>query len=162
MPFFQVDFQNSFVGSPIVDLIFFLTTSVEPSVLVEKRDELIYAYYDALDTALTTLGYKGRRITLLELQMELLTKGALEVIFTLTAAPYLRTSDRKIVPAVIPSLHNDKIAGDLKSSGIGLLKENKQFLMNQIERFESLGLLEWGAAENKVKGLLSRFQQMKA
>lgn len=130
-------------------------------MLAEKRDDLIYAYYVALDTVLNNLGYKGRRITLLELQIELLKKGALEVIFTLTAAPYLRTSDKKIVPAVIPSLHNDQIVGDLKSEGIALLRENKEFLLNQIERFESLGLLEWGLAESKVRGLLSRFQGVK-
>lgn len=139
-----------------------MTTSVDVDVLKNKRDDLIYAYYDALDAVLTSLNFKGRRITLLELQLELLKKGALEVIFTLTAAPYLRSSDKKIVPAVIPSLHNDKTTGDLKSAGIGLLKENKVFLQNQLDRFEALGLLEWGAAENKVKGLLGRFQQMKA
>lgn len=134
---------------------------MEPAVLAEKRDDLIYAYHDAFDTVLNTLGYKGRRFTLLDLQIELLKKGALEVIFTLTAAPYLRTSDKKIVPALIPSLHNDEIAGDLKSVGITFLTENKTFLLNQLERFESLGLLEWGAGESKVKGLLNRFQAVK-
>lgn len=146
----------------MIDLIYFLTTSVAPEVLEVYRNDLIYAYHDSLDVVLTTLGYKGHKPTLLELQVELLKKGALEVIFTLTAAPYLRSTDKKIVPALIPSLHNDGVNKEFKSVGVTLLKENKGFLLAQLQRFNYLGLFEWGIVENKVRGIMGRFQKMSA
>uniref|UniRef100_A0A336MVX7 CSON006213 protein n=1 Tax=Culicoides sonorensis TaxID=179676 RepID=A0A336MVX7_CULSO len=155
-----VDYQNCFVGSPVIDLIYFLTTSVAPEVLETYRNDLIYAYHDSLDVILTSLDYQGQKPTLLELQVDLLKKGALEVIFTLTAAPYLRSSDKKIAPAIIPSLYNDDINKDFKSIGITMLKENKEFLLSQLNRFSYLGLFEWGVVENKVRGIMGRFQQM--
>ncbi|XP_063701312.1 uncharacterized protein LOC134831187 [Culicoides brevitarsis] len=157
-----VDYQNCFVGSPVIDLIYFLTTSVNADVLETHRNDLVYAYHDSLDVVLTTLGFKGHKPSLLELQLELLKKGALEVIFTLTAAPYLRSTDKKIVPAIIPSLHNDGVNKEFKSIGVTLLKENSAFLKAQLERFSRLGLMEWGAVENKVRGILGRFQKMAA
>lgn len=156
----QVDYQNSFVGSPVIDLLYFLTTSVNPEVLEVHRNDLIYAYHDSLDVVLTTFGYKGHKPTLLELQVELLKKGALEVIFTLTAAPYLRSVDKKITPALIPSLHNDDINKEFRSVGVTLLQENKDFLLAQLRRFNYLGLFEWGVVENKVRGIMGRFQKM--
>lgn len=155
-----MDYQNSFVGSPIIDLTYFLTTSVSPKVLETHRNDLLFAYHDSLDVVLTTLGYKGHKPTLLELQVELLKKGALEVIFTLTAAPYLRSTDKKIVPALIPSLHNDGINKEFKSVGVTLLQENKDFLLAQLKRFNYLDLFEWGVVENKVRGIMGRFQKM--
>lgn len=99
---------------------------------------------------------------MLELQVELLKKGALEVIFTLTAAPYLRSTDKKIVPAIIPTLHNDGVNKEFKSVGISMLKENREFLLSQLQRFNYLGLFEWGTVENKVRGIMGRFQKMSA
>lgn len=156
----KVDYQNCFVGSPSIDLLYFLTTSVATEVLQEHRDDLIFTYHDSLDVVLTSLGYKGYRPTLLDLQVDLLKKGALEVIFTLTAAPYLRSTDRIIVPAVIPTLHNNGVNKDFKSVGIAMLKENREFLLSQLNRFKYLGLFDWGTMENKVKGIMGRFQNI--
>jgi len=155
-----IDYQNCFVGSPAIDLLYFLTTSVAPHVLETNRDELIYTYHDVLDAVLTSLDYKGFKPTLLNLHCELLKKGALEVIFTLTAAPYLRSTDKKIVPALIPTLHNHGVNKEFKSIGIALLKANREFILAQLKRFSHLGLFDWGVAENKIKELLGRFQKL--
>lgn len=39
-----VDFQNAVIGTPLIDLFYFFTTSVAVNVLASSRDELIYAY----------------------------------------------------------------------------------------------------------------------
>lgn len=158
----KVDYQNSFVGSPSIDLLYFLTTSVATEVLATRREELIYIYHDTLEVILTSMGYTGRRITLQELHVDLLKKGALEVIWTFTAAPFLRSASQKIVPALIPTLHTDEQSKDLKTSGLALYKDNKEFLANQLTRFEQYGLLDWGEIENKIAGLLNRFKSMEA
>lgn len=139
-----------------------MTTSVDADVLAARRDELVYVYHDTLEVVLTSLGYKGRRTTLQELQVELLRKGILEVIFTFTAAPFLRSASQKIVPALIPSLHNEGQSKDLRAIGLTLLKDNKKFLLQQLVRFEYYGLLDFGEIENRIKGILNRFQSMNA
>jgi len=75
----QIDYQNCVIGSPIIDLIYFLTSSVACDVLEAARDELIYAYHETLVLILQKLGYTGYIPTLNDLQVELLKKGALGI-----------------------------------------------------------------------------------
>lgn len=78
-----------------------------------------------------------------------------EVIYTVTVAPFLRTKS-KIVPAVQPEFYNHKLdAAELTS----VFTSMKALLKAQMERFDNQGLLDWGAAESKVKGLMGRFQR---
>jgi hypothetical protein len=83
----QVDFQNCVVGSPVVDLLYFLTTTLSPEVLRECRDELVYTYHDVLTLILQNLKYEGFVPTLTELQLELLKKGGLGEIKKLKCIP---------------------------------------------------------------------------
>lgn len=153
-----VDFQNSVVGSPIIDLMFFLTSSVSSDVLSTEhgRDELIYAYHETLTLILKRLEYSGYIPTLNELQVELLKRGALELIYTLTTAPYLRTADNKIAPAIQPALYKKGLCPESQSKNV--LEKQQAGIKGQLEKFDSLGLLDWGASAGKVRGLLGRFQ----
>lgn len=65
------------MGSPIIDLMFFLTTSVDYNVLSESKDALIYVYHDTLSLVLQKLNYAGYVPTLNELQIEFLKRGSL-------------------------------------------------------------------------------------
>lgn len=65
------------MGSPVIDLMYFLTTSVATDIYFSHRDELIFIYHETLKLILEKLDYKGRVPTLNELQIELLQKGAL-------------------------------------------------------------------------------------
>lgn len=72
-----IDFQNSVVGSPIIDLIYFLTTSVSYDIPASGRDEIIYTYHETLSLLLLKLDYRGYVPSLNELQIELINRGAL-------------------------------------------------------------------------------------
>ncbi|XP_023305272.2 uncharacterized protein LOC111687090 [Lucilia cuprina] len=52
-----VDFQNSFFGSPGCDINFFLNSSVQLDVLINRRDFLIESYYETLRESLRSLYY---------------------------------------------------------------------------------------------------------
>uniref|UniRef100_A0A1B0DPX2 CHK kinase-like domain-containing protein n=1 Tax=Phlebotomus papatasi TaxID=29031 RepID=A0A1B0DPX2_PHLPP len=72
-----VGFQSAVVGSPLIDLLYFLNTSVEYKTLIESRDQLIYTYHETLKFVLEKLNYKGPIPTLNEIQIDILKNCAL-------------------------------------------------------------------------------------
>lgn len=152
-----VDFQNTVIGTPLIDLFYFLTSSVAVNVLATSRDELIYAYHDALSTLLENLGYQGYAPTLNELQVEILKRGSLEMYFGLTLAPYMRTPEPKVVTAVQPSLYKAEYLQQLKTNGKEVLLMNKDFIVGQLKRFDVMGTLDYTGDEGRIRGIKSRF-----
>lgn len=152
-----VDFQNAVIGSPLIDLFYFLTTSVAVNVLATSRDELIYAYHDALSTLLENLGYQGYAPTLNELQVEILKRGSLEMYFGLTLAPYMRTPEPKVVTAVQPTLYKAEYLQQLKTNGKEVLLMNKDFIVGQLKRFDIIGTLDYTGDDGRIRGIKSRF-----
>lgn len=152
-----VDFQNAVIGTPLIDLFYFLTTSVAVNVLATSRDELIYAYHDALSTLLDNLGYQGSAPTLNELQVEILKRSSLEMYFGLTLAPYMRTPEPKVVTAIQPSLYKAEYLQQLKTNGKEVLLMNKEFIVGQLKRFDIIGTLDYTGDEGRIRGIKSRF-----
>lgn len=150
----QIDFQNSVVGSPVIDLLYFLTTSVAIDIYFSHRDQLIYIYHETLKLILEKLNYQGKAPTLNQLQLELLKKGALEVTYAIAVGPFLRCRS-KITPAIQPEFYEDQL--DVKEAK-NVYAAMGYTLKLQLQAMDDKGLLDWGAAESKVKGLLGRFQ----
>jgi Ecdysteroid kinase-like family len=144
------------LGSPVIDLLYFLSTSLAPEVLRECRDELVYTYYDVLTLILKSLNYEGFVPTLTDLHLELLKKGGLEVIYSLTTAPYLRSDTGDIVPAIQPELCQPQNVANLKTMANKILTDQKDELNERLRYFDNYGLLDWGAGESKIKGLMNR------
>lgn len=69
-------------------------------------------------------------------------------------APFLR-SRSKIIPAIQPEFYNDKIDTNEAKNVYAAMGYT---LKCQIQALDDKGLLDWGAAESKVKGLMGRFQ----
>lgn len=152
-----VDFQNAVIGTPLIDLFYFLTTSVAVGVLATSRDELIYAYHDALSALLENLGYQGYIPSLNEFQVEILRRSSMEMYFGLTLAPYLRTPEPKIVTAVQPSLYKAEYLQQLKTNGKEVLMMHKDFIVGQLKRFDTIGTLDYTADEGRIRGIRGRF-----
>ena len=152
-----VDFQNAVIGTPLIDLFYFFTTSVSVEVLATSRDELIYAYHDALSTLLESLGYQGYIPSLNELQVEILKRSSMEMYFSLTLAPYSRTPEPKIVTAIQPTLYKAEYLQQLKTNGKEVLMLNKNFIVGQLKRFDTLGTLDYTGDEGRIRGIRGRF-----
>lgn len=152
-----VDFQNAVIGTPLIDLFYFLQTSVATNVLALSRDELIYFYHDALSTMLQSLGYKGQFPSLNELQVEMLKRSSMELYFALTLAPYLRIPQPRVITAVQPSLYKEEYLQQLKNHGKTVLSMSKDFIQGQLKRFDALGTLDYAGDESRIRGIKNRF-----
>uniref|UniRef100_A0A182P2P1 CHK domain-containing protein n=1 Tax=Anopheles epiroticus TaxID=199890 RepID=A0A182P2P1_9DIPT len=150
-----VDFQNCVVGSPIIDLVYFLAASPAHEVLEKHRDELVYVYHETLVLLLQKLGYMKPVPSLLELQVVLLKHGSLQVIYALTVSPFMRTKDAHNTPPMQPTLHSVNQSTNVKQ----ILRAHSPNIVAQLKAYERVGLLDWGANESKIKGLMSRFQR---
>lgn len=78
---FQIDFENAYIGSPIIDLMYFFTSSVAFNVIGNYKNELLFIYHTKLTDILGRLKYKGYVPTLLEFQVEFLKRGILGKLF---------------------------------------------------------------------------------
>lgn len=152
-----VDFQNAVIGTPLIDLFYFLTTSVAVKVLATSRDELIYAYHEALTTMLKSFRYQGHIPTLNELQVDILRRSSMELYFAITLAPYLRTPEPRVITAVQPTLYKQEYLQQLKNHGKTILVMNKDFIQGQLKRFDVLGTLDYTGDEGRVHGIKNRF-----
>jgi hypothetical protein len=152
-----VDFQNAVIGTPLIDLFYFLTTSVAVKVLATSRDELIYIYHEALSTMLKGLNYKGQIPSLNELQVEILKRSSMELYFAITLAPYLRVPEPRVITAVQPTLYKQEYLQQLKNHGKTVLSYNKDFLEGQLKRFDVIGTLDYTGDENRINNIRSRF-----
>lgn len=71
----HTQFGHAFCGSPIVDLMFFITTSVSYNVARNSKDELLYTYHSRLSEVLKALEFHGNIPTLLDIHLEFLRRG---------------------------------------------------------------------------------------
>jgi hypothetical protein len=153
----QVDFQNVVIGTPLIDLFYFLTTSVAEQVYLTSRDELIFEYHKALVSTLKRLNYEGFVPTLNEFQIEILKRGSLELYFAITIAPYLKTPDPKVTTAVQPNLYKECYLEELRIHAKTILTQQKGLINAQLKRFDATGILDYTANEGLVKSIMNLF-----
>ncbi|XP_037040847.1 uncharacterized protein LOC119077688 [Bradysia coprophila] len=147
-----VDYHNGYVGSPIVDLMYFFTSSVSFDVMKEYKNELLYVYHESLRFSLEKLKYQGNVPSLSDLQLEFLRSGAIEVILSLTIGPYLRFSGYELSSIFKQS--------NVALNSANILKYYEPVINEQLHQFDSLGLLDWGTVDSKIKLLTGRFNRI--
>lgn len=74
----------------------------------------------------------------------------------MTTAPYLRTNNSNILPEIQPAIYNKSNTDKTVTKTV--IDLHKSGLKCQIQRLDSLGLLDWGAAPSKIRGLMGKFQ----
>ncbi|GAB0094310.1 LOC111597534 [Sergentomyia squamirostris] len=81
-----LDYQISFWGSPAIDLIYVLY-AISDFDARERRGEIISIYHQAFCDYLTRLGCLKKPFSLLELNIELLEKGTMEIFWSCCLMP---------------------------------------------------------------------------
>lgn len=137
--------------------MYFFTTSVSCDILKEHKDELLYYYHETLRLILEKLNYIDYIPSLNDLQVAFLKHGSLEMIFTLTIAPYLKYANGIINPVTQP-LITTTTENYSKSNMKSILLSHATEINEYLKRYEMYGLLNWGTFDGKVKGLMGRFQ----
>lgn len=78
--FYMMDFQVSVLASPCVDLYYAFYNSISDENRMARRDEIIHIYHTEFVDNLKKFGFIGRIPSLLELQMDLIKYGRMEVV----------------------------------------------------------------------------------
>lgn len=76
----QIDFQICDYASPAIDIIYALYYFVSAENRQKHRDDFISAYYSQFEASLKKFGYLKAPPSLIDLQVELLKNGHLEVL----------------------------------------------------------------------------------
>ncbi|CRL06669.1 CLUMA_CG019570, isoform A [Clunio marinus] len=84
-----LDFQLSKWGSPTIDLFYLLYLVASQEARENHRDEIILHYHQALVKALKDIGYMTKPPTLLDLNVQLLKNGFMEVVIAICFLPFL-------------------------------------------------------------------------
>ncbi|XP_017083897.1 uncharacterized protein LOC108116478 [Drosophila eugracilis] len=82
-----VDFQNPKYGTPTMDLLYFIMTSVQIDYKLDYFDFFIRHYHEQLTKNLDILGYTGRQPSLKELHTKLIKYGGWVLFPTIAVLP---------------------------------------------------------------------------
>jgi hypothetical protein len=88
-----VDYALGYFGSPAIDLSYFFCTSTMEQLKERDFDQLLQHYHEELVLSLQKLDYKKRIPTLTDLQVELLKKGMVGVIYSMFLVALLLVED---------------------------------------------------------------------
>jgi Ecdysteroid kinase-like family len=99
-PFFQIDYQVCTWSSPAIDLIYALYAMASIETRNEHRNDLLSIYYATFSDTLKKIGYFRRVPTFLDLQVELLRCGFMEVLVSAVFLPYYSLDLSDPVPGV--------------------------------------------------------------
>lgn len=86
--FFQLDFQLTKWGSPSIDVSYLLYMVASDETRESHRDEVVQFYYIELVKALKDVGFMTKPPGVLELNVELLKNGFLEVLIAVCFLPF--------------------------------------------------------------------------
>lgn len=80
---FQIDFQISIYASPAIDILYALYFFVSAENRQMRRNEFVAAYHQQFVESLKNFGYLKPLPTLIDLKVELLRNGNLEVLIAI-------------------------------------------------------------------------------
>ncbi|KAH8383454.1 hypothetical protein KR009_008707, partial [Drosophila setifemur] len=135
-----VDFQNPKYGSPAMDLLYFIITSVHIDYKLDSFDYLVRHYHDQLTKHLNFLGFTGRQPSLRELHMTVIKYGGWLLFPAIAVLPLVLLDPSK-------SATFDNFMGESEEGAKfkNLLYQNKRY-QGYIERIlpwlENRGFLE--------------------
>lgn len=75
-----IDYQCCHWGSPAIDVLSLVDLIVDNKTKTAYRNEIIYEYHQHFASILNKIGFQGKIPSLVDLQIELLRKGFLEMI----------------------------------------------------------------------------------
>lgn len=106
-----VDFQMSYITSPMLDIIYAFFTSSNEDLSVEHWMELINFYHGELTTLLKVLGYSGRIPQLSDFTTEMINRGLVGVMFGLfmLAMRNLQDDERLDMKKILSDREEDRV-----------------------------------------------------
>lgn len=135
--FYFLDYQISVVASPCVDLFYALYNMISDENRLAKRDEIIHVYHTEFQTSLKRFGYLGKIPSLLQLQMDLIKYGQMEVLKASCFKYFFFTDEAEAqVADVVASPDSKSLKTKIFNS-----ERFKKFIKAELPRLVHLGFL---------------------
>lgn len=129
--FYFLDFQISVLASPCIDLFYALYNKISDENRQTRRDEIIHFYCSEFASSLKRFGYIGKVPTLLDLNMELMKNGWMEVVKCICFQIYFWMDA------------TDLLGGDSKQMKKQIFNDEKfkKFIKSELPRLSQCGFL---------------------
>lgn len=137
--FVQIDFQIGNYASPAIDLIYALYNFTSAYNRQNRRDELIAHYHSQFVETLKSFGYMKAPPSLLDVQVELLKNGCLEVIMLLITLTIFYIDLTKFKPE---DFANEELCKKMNSD-IYNTPALKEIIQKELPRFFYCGFVWW-------------------
>lgn len=148
------------LGSPALDLIYFMFTSPQPGIVTERMFELVKIYHDALTSDLKSLGLETDRLTLEDLHEELRARIYFSLIVMITVTPIIiaKPSDamdlENFDPDNIPEDHDFPLNNNYKD------EHYRRVVAKYLDHLDKIGYLNY--AEDTMRHVDERIAAMAA
>lgn len=136
-----LDFQNSFFGSPGCDINFFLNSSVQLDVLMNRRDFLIQTYYDSLRESLELM-HSEYIPTLQELQHEIRERETYGFFSSYAFLPMVAMKKEDSYDNSIEAMTNQDFAKKKVQLMFTSNPRTTETLRYSLRRFDELGIFD--------------------
>lgn len=135
---FQIDYQICIHGTPAIDLIYALHFFVTIQNRKQHRDELIAIYHQQFVESLKKFGYLKSPPSLIDLHVELLRNGHLEVLIAICFIVY---SFIDITSLTAEDMGKGEAAEKSKRKMYREAAGYKDFILNELSRFKHNGFI---------------------
>ncbi|XP_055845199.1 uncharacterized protein LOC129911422 [Episyrphus balteatus] len=136
----MIDFQFSFCGSPGFDLNYFLYTSLQLDVLINKRDQLIEIYHQSLVDTLKELQHDFIP-SLEDIQNEILKKELYGFFVSFAFFPMMSMHKEDSVDNSLEGMQDSEIAKKKIELMFTTNKRTLDTLRYVLDRFDQIGIL---------------------
>ncbi|CAD7091880.1 unnamed protein product [Hermetia illucens] len=111
-----IDFQNTFWGSPTLDLHYFFNTSLLDELVLDGQDELVQYYYVMLAENLRSLEYKGKIPSLKEFWIDFMDTSFYGFVSACLMKPYMINEDAAADADMAALLQENERADNFKKA----------------------------------------------
>lgn len=136
-----MDFQNSFFGSPGCDINFFLNSSVQLDVLINRRDFLIKSYCDTLQASLERMHYEHIP-TLAEISMEITSRELYGFFSSYAFLPMVAMRKEDSLDNSLEAMANKEFATKKVKLMFTSNPRTTDTLKFALKRFDKLGIFD--------------------
>lgn len=144
-----MDYQLSVWATPAIDLFYLLYMVASHEIRENRRTEVVNFYYKELLEDLTKLGHLKSAPSLVDLNVELLENGFLEVVLAVCFLPFLLINSSN-AESIFDTTPESDIRQALYSS-----PEYKKAIQKLLPEFLTKGLLESKPMESKMPVVLT-------
>ncbi|XP_063709214.1 uncharacterized protein LOC134837758 [Culicoides brevitarsis] len=133
-----IDYQFCMWNSPVNDILFLLCTVSNDDVRENHRNEVIQKYFEIFRETLEKLNYKGPKISLLDLEMEMSRCALLEYMYFVSFVPFQYIDCSEISIKELIEIHGLHAVSKMAWKN----EDFKEKFLKMVNKFVEMGVFE--------------------